>query len=364
MIRESGMLHAVVMAGGSGTRFWPQSRAALPKQFLRLFGEETLLAATLSRVGDWIPPERSWVVTNKAHAAQTQRQLPALPSANILQEPCGRNTAPCIGLAALQIAARDPEGIMLVMPADHFVPDPAAFRKAVERAVSVVTDEPSALILFGVRPTYACTGFGYIERGEVLPGKSSQAWHVASFREKPDRARAEEFLAAGRFYWNSGIFVWKAATILQALERFEPSLAKSLKRLEPSVGTADWANALATEFPAMKGISIDYAVLERADNVCVLEAPFEWDDVGSWQALSRRRGSDPEGNTVEGPFCGVESTGCIISTTPDHIVATIGLSDCVIVHTPDATLVARKDDEEGIRKLVQLLRERGHEQFL
>ena len=358
------MLHAVVMAGGSGTRFWPQSRAALPKQFLRLFGEETLLAATLSRVGDWIPPERSWVVTNKAHAAQTERQLPALPSANILQEPCGRNTAPCIGLAALQVAARDLEGIMLVMPADHFVPDPAAFRQAVERAVSIVTEEPAALLLFGVRPTYACTGFGYIERGEPLPDKSSQAWHVASFREKPDRSRAEEFLAAGRFYWNSGIFVWKAATILQALERFEPSIAKSLKRLEPSVGSADWANALAAEFPAMKGISIDYAVLERADNVCVLEAPFEWDDVGSWQALSRRRGADPEGNTVDGPFCGVESTGCIISTTPDHLVATIGLSDCVIVHTPDATLVARKDDEEGIRKLVQLLHERGHERFL
>jgi mannose-1-phosphate guanylyltransferase len=364
MNREFSMLHAVVMAGGSGTRFWPQSRAALPKQFLRLFGEETLIAATISRVARWIPPERSWVVTNKAHAAQTERQLPALPPSNILREPCGRNTAPCIGLAALQIVARDPDGIMLVMPADHFVPDADAFHKAVERAVSIVTEQPDALILFGVRPTYACTGFGYIERGEPLPGKPAAAWTVASFQEKPDRARAEQFLAAGRFYWNSGIFVWKAAAILQALERFEPSIFQSLQKLEPSVGTAGWDGALATEFPTMKGISIDYAVLERADNVCVLEAPFEWDDVGSWQALSRRRESDPEGNTVDGPFCGVDSSGCIISTTPDHLVAAIGLSDCVIVHTPDATLVARRDDEEGIRKLVQLLRERGHERFL
>ncbi|HUE15026.1 MAG TPA: mannose-1-phosphate guanylyltransferase [Planctomycetaceae bacterium] len=358
------MLHAVVMAGGSGTRFWPQSRTGLPKQFLRLFGEETLLAATLSRVAAWIPPERAWVVTNQAHAAQTQRQLPALPPSNILQEPCGRNTAPCIGLAALQVAARDPEGIMLVMPADHFVPDAGAFRQAVERAVSIVTDDPAALLLFGVRPTYPCVSFGYIERGEPLPGKAAGAWRVASFREKPDRAQAEQFLAAGRFYWNSGIFVWKAATILKALERFEPSIFKSLVRLEPSVGTDGWEAALAAEFPAMKGISIDYAVLERADNVCVLEAPFEWDDVGSWQALARRRGTDATGNTVEGPFCGIGSSGCIISTTPDHLVATIGLSDCVIVHTPDATLVARTDDEEGIRKLVQLLRERGHDRFL
>jgi mannose-1-phosphate guanylyltransferase len=362
------MLHAVVMAGGSGTRFWPQSRAALPKQFLRLFGEETLLAATLSRVGAWIPPERWWVVTNKAHAEQTRRQLPALPAGNILQEPCGRNTAPCIGLAALAVAARDAEAIMLVMPADHFVPDPSAFRQAVERAVAIVRDQPEALILFGVRPTYACVSFGYIERGEPLAGSSAEkpagAWRVASFREKPDRARAEEFFAAGRFYWNSGIFVWRAATILEALERFEPEISKALQRLAPAVGTPDWESALAAEFPKMKSISIDYAVLERADNVCVLEAPFEWDDVGSWQALARRRATDAAGNTVVGAFCGVESSGCIVSTTGDHLVATIGLTDCVIVHTPDATLVARRDDEEGIRKLIQLLRERGHERFL
>ena len=208
--------------------------------------------------------------------------------------------------------------------------------------------------------------FGYIERGEPLPGElpGGGALRVASFREKPDRARAEEFLAAGRFYWNSGIFVWKAATILRALERFEPSISKTLARLKPSVETVGWDDALAAEFPAMKAISIDYAVLERADNVCVLEAPFEWDDVGSWQALARRQAADAAGNTVQGAFCGIDSGGCIISTTPDHLVATIGLSDCVIVHTPDATLVARRDDEEGIRKLVQLLRERGHERFL
>ena len=342
------MLHAVVMAGGSGTRFWPQSRSARPKQFLTFFGEETLLAATLSRVGDWIGPERSWVVTNRAHAAETRKQLPALPRGNVLEEPCGRNTAPCIGLAALQIVARDPDGIMLVMPADHFVPDAHAFRQAVDRAVAIVNREPEALLLFGVRPTYPSVGFGYIERGESLPGDSGGAWRVASFREKPDRPQAEEFLAAGRFFWNSGIFVWKAATILRSLERFEPAIFKSLKRLEPSVGQTGWDAALAAEFPAMKGISIDYAVLERADNVCMLEAPFEWDDVGSWQALARRQGTDEAGNTVQGKFCGIDTAGCIVSTTADHLVATIGLSDCVIVHTPDATLVARRDDDEGI----------------
>ena len=358
------MLHAVIMAGGSGTRFWPQSRAGRPKQFLRLLGEETLLEATLNRVAGWIPSERTWVVTNQAHAAETRRQLPALDPANILQEPCGRNTAPCIGLAALQVTARDPEGMMLVMPADHFVPDAAAFRTAVERAVSIVKEDPAALILFGVRPTYPCVSFGYIERGEQLPGGPPGAWRVASFREKPNRERAEEFLLTGRFYWNSGIFVWKAATILELLERFEPSIHQSLSRLMPAAGTSNWDAALRTEFPAIKSISIDYAVLERAEHVCVLEAPFEWDDVGSWQALARRRPSDAEGNSADGPFCGLASRGCIISTTPDHLIATIGITDCVVVHTGDATLVARKDDEEGIRKLVALLREKGYDRFL
>ena len=199
------MLHAVVMAGGSGTRFWPQSRAALPKQFLNLFGEETLLQGTLSRVGDWISAERSWIVTNKAHAAQTQKATSqCLPAGNILQEPCGRNTAPCIGLAALAVAARDPEAVMLVMPADHFVPDPAAFRQAVERAVAIVRDQPQALILFGVRPTYACVSFGYIERGEsrsrevhrTSPQMPASAWPRSA--KSPTGRRPKSFsLPAG-----------------------------------------------------------------------------------------------------------------------------------------------------------------------
>jgi mannose-1-phosphate guanylyltransferase len=358
------MLHAVIMAGGSGTRFWPASRASRPKQFLPLFGDETLLQATVRRVADWIDSDRTWVVTNQAHAAETSRELPAVPASNIVREPCGRNTAPCIGLAAMLIAERDPNGVMLVMPADHRIERADLFRQAVERAVALVEREP-ALVLFGVRPSYPSVSFGYLERGAALPGDPSGAFRVASFREKPDRAKAEEFVATGRFFWNSGIFVWSAATILEALRQFEPAVHDGLARLRPHLGSGDWDSALATEFPKIKAISIDYGVLERADQVMMIEAPFDWDDVGSWQALGRQsEQSADDGNSVQGLFCGVDSQGCIVRTTGDHLVATIGMSDCIIVHTPDATLVARKDDEESIRRLVQALRDRGYERFL
>jgi mannose-1-phosphate guanylyltransferase len=262
------------------------------------------------------------------------------------------------------IAHADPNAVMLVMPADHRIERADLFREAVERAIALVEREPS-LVLFGVRPGYPSVSFGYLEQG--LPsGGGDGAFRVASFREKPDRATAEEFLAAGRFFWNSGIFVWKAATILDALRRFEPAVYAGLERLRPQVGTADWNRALEDEFPRIKAISIDYGVLERADNVQMIEAPFDWDDVGSWHALGRhsQQPGGGDNNITQGLFCGIDSRGCIVRTTDEHLVATIGMSDCIIVHTPDATLVARKDDEESIRRLVQTLRERGYERFL
>jgi mannose-1-phosphate guanylyltransferase len=357
------MLHAVIMAGGSGTRFWPASRSSHPKQFLPLFGDETLLQGTVRRVADWIDSERTWVVTNQAHAAETSRELPALAGSNVVREPCGRNTAPCIGLAAMLITHRDPNAVMLVMPADHRIERADLFREAVERAVAIVEREP-ALVLFGVRPSYPSVSFGYLERGSALPGGREGAFRVASFREKPDRAKAEEFVAAGRFFWNSGIFVWKASTILDALRQFEPTVFEGLSRLRPHLGNPGWDHALAAEFPGIKSISIDYGVLERAANVMMIEAPFDWDDVGSWQALGRQSQPDSDGNVAKGLFCSVDSHDCIVRTTSDHLIATIGMSDCIVVHTPDATLVARKDDEESIRRLVQTLRERGYERFL
>ncbi|MFM9959941.1 MAG: mannose-1-phosphate guanylyltransferase [Planctomycetaceae bacterium] len=357
------MLNAVIMAGGSGTRFWPQSRKRVPKQLLPLAGSETLIQQTVTRCHPWVPSERVFVVTNAAQVEQTREQLPQLSSDHFLVEPCGRNTAPCIGLAALELVRRDPEAVMLVMPADHVIRPIEAFRDAVERAVGLVDENPRRLVLFGVAPTYPATGFGYIERGDLL-GPMRGGFDVASFREKPDLETAREYVQRGTFFWNCGIFVWRASRILDALRDHEPELHSGLMRLSESLGTERWPNALAEQFPKLKSISIDYAVLERASDVCVVEAPFEWDDVGSWEALPRLLGADDNGNTIDGPFCGIDTRGCIVRTTRDHLVATAGMTDCIVVHTPDVTLVARKGDEDAVRKLVALAEREGLSRYL
>lgn len=363
------MLHAVIMAGGSGTRFWPQSRRSRPKQLLPLAGKRTMIQQTVDRLSAWIPGERIWIVTGAEQAEETKRQLPEVPAANVLIEPCGRNTAPCIGLAAIELLARDSEAVMLVLPADHVISPAEQFRRAVERAAALVEKNPQSLVLFGVPPTGPATGFGYIERGAELGDAVGQpdggAYRVASFREKPDTATAAEYVEAGRFYWNCGIFVWRADRILASLEDFEPEIHAHLMTLREALGTDRFADVLAAEFPQMKSISIDYAVLERAEDVCVLEAPFEWDDVGSWPALERLIGTDEAGNTIDATFVGLGARGCIVrSTDEEHLIAAAGLEDCVIVHTPDATLVARKSDENALRELVRLIEERGYERFL
>lgn len=351
------------MAGGSGTRFWPQSRQSLPKQFLQVMGDRSLIQNAFDRCRPDIEPHRFWVVTNDVQADITRRQLPEIPAAHVLVEPCGRNTAPCIGLAAIHLIQQDPDAVMIIMPADHVIGPPAAFRELVSRAVTLTEADPRRLVLFGVKPTYAATGFGYIERGDALTGEHD-AFAVASFREKPDAETAEQYVDSGRFFWNCGIFVWRAATILEALAEHEPEIHVRLMTLSERIGQPDWEAALNDEFPRMPSISIDYAVLERADNICLLEAPFEWDDVGSWQALTRLYDQDAHGNTVIGSHCGVETSGCIIRTEGEHLVATLGVEDLIIVHTPDATLVASRRDENAVRDLVAKLKETGHERYL
>ena len=359
------MLHAVVMAGGSGTRFWPQSRRHLPKQFLRMTGDQTLIQQAIGRCQPVIPDEQTWIVTGAAHAVETARQLPNVSPDQILIEPCGRNTAPCIGLAAIQILANDPDGIMLVMPADQVITPTSQFQKAVKEAVQLIDDDPSTMVLFGIEPTYPSTGFGYIQRGERLKSTSCPIFRVASFREKPDLPTAQQFLASGEFYWNCGIFAWRAQTILDALKEFAPEITERLELLRPGIGSPRWQELLEVEFPKMPSISIDYAVLEKApERVRVLEAPYEWDDVGSWQALPRLFPADGSGNTINGLCCPVESSGCIIRTSEEHLVATIGVKDLIIVHTPTATLVADKQDEGALKKLIAEIEKQGLTRYL
>ena len=354
------MLHAVIMAGGSGTRFWPASRRDRPKQLLQLWGPHSLIRDTVDRLRGLVPDERQYVITNRRLTAAVAGQLPELPPGNIVGEPCKRDTAPCIGLAAAMVSRIDPDATMVVLPADHVITDPAAFADAVRAAERLVDATPSRLVTFGIRPSYPAESFGYIERGEPLAVPGGAAYRVDRFREKPDRRTAEEYLATGRFYWNSGIFVWRAETILRALAEAEPEMYGHLARIRDAIGGPDEDATLEREFAAIDGKSIDYAVMERYPDVAVIEAPFPWDDVGSWRALSRLHPADPRGNTVIADHVGIDTRDSIIFGGDDHTIVTIGVENLVIVHTDDATLVASAEAEERVREAVQELQRRGH----
>ena len=360
------MLHAIVMAGGSGTRFWPASRAALPKQLLPLAGERTLLQDTVARLDGLVPYDRTMIVTAARLLDAVRAQVPDLPDSALVGEPCKRDTAPCIGLAALLVARRDPEATMAVMPSDHVIRPAEDFRRAIRQAAAMVDAAPGRLVTFGVRPTYPAESFGYIHQGAPLataPGEAP-AHAVARFKEKPPASVAAEYVAAGTYLWNAGIFVWKAATIIAALDARQPETMSHLRRIADAWDGSNRDRVFAEEFAAIKGISVDYAVLEHASDVAVIEAPFGWDDLGGWSAVARQRTPDEAGNTCVGRHLGIDSAGTIVHAGDDHLVVTLGLKDILVVHTPDATLVADRGHEEAVRKVVAELEKRGWTEYL
>ena len=360
------MLHAIVMAGGSGTRFWPASRAALPKQLLALAGPRTLLQDTVARLDGLVPPERTLVVTSARLLDAARMQLPGLPGAAFVGEPCKRDTAPCVGLAALLVLRHDPDAVMAVMPSDHVIGPVHRFQAALRQAAGLVAAQPRRLVTFGIRPTYPAESFGYIQQGAslaVAPG-DAPAHAVARFKEKPPASVAAEYLAAGTYLWNAGIFVWRADTIVAALAERQPECLARLRAIVAAWDGPRRDEVFAAEFAAIRGISIDYAVLEHAPDVAVIEAPFGWDDLGGWSAVARQRGADDRGNTVVGRHLGIDTTGTIVHAGDDHLVVTLGLEDMLVVHTPDATLVADRAHEEAVRKVVAELESRGWNAFL
>jgi mannose-1-phosphate guanylyltransferase len=287
-------------------------------------------------------------------------------------------------LAALLVSRGDPEATMVVMPADHVIRPAEMFQAAIRQAAALVEDSPGRIVTFGIKPSYPAEVFGYIHRGErigegegaLTAGRSAEsqfmaqqelrppAYHVRRFKEKPDTATAKKYLESGEYYWNSGIFVWRASTILNALREHQPEMLAHLETIVATWGTKDRDTVFEREFTAIKPISIDYAVMEHASNVAVIEAPFDWDDLGGWQALARLAGADKNGNTVIGKHLGLNTSGTIVRTDDKHLVVTLGLTDCIVVHTPNATLVANKHDEEQIRQVVKRLEELGWNEYL
>jgi mannose-1-phosphate guanylyltransferase len=328
---------------------------------LRLYGDATMLQQTVARIAPLIPAERTHVITGDDQAAAVREQLPQLPPGHVVAEPCPRDTAACVGLAAEIVAKADPDGTMIVMPADHVIAPPEKFRATVRAALSVIDADPSVFVTFGIKPTRPETGYGYIERGEALPSIEGIALHrVAMFREKPDRETAERFLAEGRFAWNSGIFVWRARAILDALKLHRPALAAALARIGRALRTPQEAETIAREYPEMERVPIDKAVMEKATNVRVLEVVYNWNDVGDWRALTELVPPDEGGNITQGSVVMADTSSSIIVSDDGGLIATLGVEDLVIVQSGGATLVARKDQLDKLKSLVESLERTGH----
>jgi mannose-1-phosphate guanylyltransferase len=344
------------MAGGAGTRFWPRSRVHTPKQLLALRGERSLLQETVARVSPPIARERVLVVTARAHARGVARQLPGAVRRHLLVEPQGRNTAAAIALAALRVARRAPEAVLAVLPADHVVGDLPAFRSDLRLALEVA-ERSGALVTIGVAPTHAETGYGYIRLGAALPDARGRCAWAAEFIEKPDRVRAEALVASGDVLWNSGIFAWRASAILAALRAHVPEVVEPLERAGAS------PRALAAAYRRLPSISIDYGVLERAARVAVVRARFRWSDVGSWAAVAALWSGGNGGNALRGRTLSIDSRGCLVDS-PERLVAMLGVEDLVVVDTPDAILVCRKDRAQDVRLVVDELRRRGLRRYL
>ncbi len=361
------MVYAVIMAGGSGTRFWPASRKQSPKQLLNIAGQQTLLEAAVARLDNLVAGTETLVVTNHSLVAAVRELLPDLPPSAILGEPVKRDTTACIALAAGLLNKRDPNATMLVMPADHWIKPIEEFQHAVQLGVALVNADPSRLVTLGIKPSYAAESYGYIRRGNsvsAVENHDDDVFQVQEFCEKPDRATAQQYLDHGEYYWNSGIFVWRTATILKAIEQNDPALMEHINVICNAYESPEFEEIFQREFSAIEGRSIDYTVLETHDKVVVIPTTFEWNDVGSWQSIQSLFPVDENNNTIISKHVSVNSTNNIVWTSEEHLVATVGIHNCIIVHTADATLIANKDDEESVREVVTMIESLGWESFL
>lgn len=352
---------ALIMAGGHGERFWPRSRKSLPKQFLSLTEDgKTMIQLTIERILPLVPIENIFIATNKDYKKLVREQLPALPEENILCEPVGKNTAPCIGLGAVHIAKKYPDALMLVLPSDHLIKYNSMFLTSLKEACRVAEQQDN-LVTIGITPDYPETGYGYIKfNPHVTEG---QAYAVDRFVEKPSLELATEYIATEEYLWNSGMFAWKVSSILENMKRFIPDTYNGLLDIKEHIGQATYEEELARIFSGFTSISIDYAIMEKAKNIFTIPGSFGWDDVGSWLAIERIKKSNELGNVVSGNVITVQSKNCIIEGSR-KLIATVGVSDLVIVDTEDATLVCQKNATNDIKKVIENLKICNRNEYL
>ena len=364
------MEYGVIMAGGAGTRLWPLSRSHIPKQLLPIVRGKSLLQLSYERLRGMLSPQQIFVCTSAVHGPAVLANLPELPPENLLGEPVGRDTANAVGFPAALLLKRDRQAVFCVTTADHVIEPIDAFHAAMRTGFEVATRIPNALVTFGIVPTHGHTGLGYIHRGEALPGFKG-AYRVQSFKEKPDKATADRYVESGRYYWNSGMFVWRADTVLKELATHLPASYQGLMQIADAWGTSQQQKVLEEVYPHLPKISIDYAVMEPASQgkghaqVIVVEMPVQWLDIGSWPALAETLPIDEQNNAVDAAnLVYLDSQdNIIVSQDPEHLIALIGVNDMVVVHTRDATMICPKSESQRVKELVGKLKEKYGQKY-
>lgn len=355
-------LYALIMAGGTGSRLWPRSRKSHPKQFLPLLSERTMLQETVDRVAPLIDASGIFVVTGREYVGLVCNQLPEVPTGNIIGEPSGKGTAPAIGLGAMAIAGREPQATMAVLSADHMIRKTAVFRQALQAAAAIA--QQGYLVTLGITPDRPHTGYGYIQRGQSLGRHGGfEAFEVARFVEKPDRATAEGYLAQSGYSWNAGIFTWRVDVIIAALQTYLPGLRARLDAIA-AAGGPGLPEAFHDIWDDVINITIDYGVLERAERVAVIPVDVGWSDVGDWSTLADLTGGPGDANVVRADYVGIDTRRTLVWSDSDRLIATVGLENFVVVDTGDALLIAPRDRVQEVRQIVDELRTREREDLL
>ncbi|PJN58958.1 Alginate biosynthesis protein AlgA [Paenibacillus sp. GM1FR] len=353
----------VIMAGGKGERFWPKSRTNLPKQFLNISGNKSMIQQSITRLEKLVDISRIFIVTNELYAELIKAQIPTLPTENIIIEPVGRNTAPCIGMASVIIEDRFSDSTMIVIPSDHIIENEEGFIRILKTAAEVAQDNEN-LVTLGIQPTYPETGYGYIESSNQIREVNELSVHkVNQFVEKPDLATAQSYLEAGNFYWNSGIFVWKVETIRSYIQELMPEMHDILETMKVVLDSENRDELIRSEFLKMPDQSIDYGIMEKVSNIYVIPCVFGWDDVGSWTALERINELDENGNVIRGNILNLDTKRCIIESN-GKLIATLGIEDLIIVDTEDVTLICTKEKAQEVKLLLKELRMQKMEEYL
>ncbi len=356
-------LYTLIMAGGAGTRFWPRSKTAKPKQYLNIQGDDSLLQETINRFATFTETDNIYIVSNRNQAEVLEEQTPMLPKENLIYEPVGKNTLPCIGLAAMFAEKENPEGIMVVAPSDHLIENDALFKETV-LAAAKIADEKEGIVTIGITPTYPATGYGYVQTEKEITGTEKiKQFKVERFVEKPNEQTAAGYLKDGGFYWNSGLFIFKISVFLNSVKEFAPELYSDLRKIQATLGTPSFNQTLDTIYRAVKSISVDYGIMEHAKNIYLVEGNFGWNDLGGWESVYQISKKDENGNAADGDSIFLDSKNSYIYSEKG-LITLVGLDDVIVVQEGNTTLVCKRDNAEDVKRIVEQLKAENKTQYL